>query len=122
VRLRRKDGTSIDCLITTTARHDADGGIIGYQGIIRDVTELKRLSQIGQIVTSSLDIDEVYQLCDQQVRELLPVDSIIIDTVDREQGTVKVAYQLGSEAYESPVPTGTIIPLKGSVAEYVLEQ
>jgi len=40
-RLRKKDGTEIDCLVTATARRSREGSIVGYQGIIRDVTELK---------------------------------------------------------------------------------
>jgi two-component system, LuxR family, sensor kinase FixL len=40
-RLRHKDGSVRDCLITSTARQTADGGV-EYQGIIRDVTEQRR--------------------------------------------------------------------------------
>ena len=43
IKFRKKDGTKIDCLITSTVRRAADGTIIGYQGIIRDVTEQRRL-------------------------------------------------------------------------------
>ena len=42
VKLRKKDGTEIDCLITSAERTANDGSIIGYQGIIRDVTEHTR--------------------------------------------------------------------------------
>jgi len=42
VKLRKKDGTEMDCLITATLRKDAGGNIVGYQGIIRDITEQKR--------------------------------------------------------------------------------
>lgn len=37
-RLRHRDGSIRDCLITSTARRTADGSL-EYQGIIRDVTE-----------------------------------------------------------------------------------
>ena len=43
--LRRKDGMEIDCLLTFTARWDASGNILRYEGTIRDVTEQKRLQQ-----------------------------------------------------------------------------
>jgi PAS domain S-box-containing protein len=43
--LRRKDGTHINCLLTFTARRDSAGSILRYEGIIRDVTEQKRLQQ-----------------------------------------------------------------------------
>ncbi|MDH4209164.1 MAG: PAS domain S-box protein, partial [Anaerolineae bacterium] len=43
--LRRKEGTHTSCLLTFTARRDSGGGILRYEGIIRDVTEQKRLQQ-----------------------------------------------------------------------------
>jgi PAS domain S-box-containing protein len=42
VKLLKKDGSKIDALITASVRKDSDGTLIGYQGIIRDVTQLKR--------------------------------------------------------------------------------
>jgi len=43
VRLCKKDGTELDCLITATVRRADDGSVLGYQGIIRDTTEHKRM-------------------------------------------------------------------------------
>jgi len=43
VTLRKKDGTEIECLISANTRTADDGSIIGYQGIIRDITEKKNL-------------------------------------------------------------------------------
>jgi PAS domain S-box-containing protein len=40
---RKKDGTEIDCLFNTTIRRANDGSILAYQGIIRDMTEQKKL-------------------------------------------------------------------------------
>ncbi|HTY25911.1 MAG TPA: ATP-binding protein, partial [Desulfomonilaceae bacterium] len=45
VRRRKKDGTVIDCLLTATLRLEEDGTIVGYHGIIRDVTERKQLQR-----------------------------------------------------------------------------
>ena len=39
LKFRRKDGTQIDCLVTSTVRRTVNGTIVGYQGIIRDITE-----------------------------------------------------------------------------------
>jgi len=41
-RFTRKDGAEMECLLTATVRRADDGGIPGYQGIIRDITERKR--------------------------------------------------------------------------------
>lgn len=42
VRCRRKDGTELDCLLSSTVRLDRHGNPLGYQGIFRDVTRRKR--------------------------------------------------------------------------------
>jgi PAS domain S-box-containing protein len=42
VRLRKKDGTEMDCQFTVTALRGDDGSILEYQGIARDMTERKR--------------------------------------------------------------------------------
>jgi PAS domain S-box-containing protein len=42
VQFRKKDGTVLDCLLSATVRRAADGSILGYQGIIQDVTERQR--------------------------------------------------------------------------------
>jgi len=36
--LRKKDGTEMDCLITATVRKTEEGRILGYHGIIREIT------------------------------------------------------------------------------------
>lgn len=45
VDLRKKDGTVIHTLITSVARKDENGNVIGFQGTMRDVTELKRAQE-----------------------------------------------------------------------------
>ena len=40
--LKKKDGSSINVLLSETLRRDQKGVVIGYQGILRDITELKR--------------------------------------------------------------------------------
>ena len=45
LKLKKKDGTEIDCQLTATLRLDEEGKVVGYQGIIRDMTERKKLEQ-----------------------------------------------------------------------------
>jgi len=42
VKLRKKDGREMDCLLTSSIKKSKDGETAGYQGIIRDVTEQKK--------------------------------------------------------------------------------
>jgi diguanylate cyclase (GGDEF)-like protein/PAS domain S-box-containing protein len=52
IKLRKKGGQEMECLMTATVKHADDGSISGYQGIIRDITERKYLEQ--QLHTISL--------------------------------------------------------------------
>jgi PAS domain S-box-containing protein len=46
VKFKKKNGTEMDCILNSTVRWSADGDILGYQGIIRDVTEQKRIERL----------------------------------------------------------------------------
>jgi PAS domain S-box-containing protein len=41
-QLQTRDGCEMDCLVTTTVRRSGDGDILGYQGTIRDISEVRR--------------------------------------------------------------------------------
>jgi PAS domain S-box-containing protein len=45
LKFRKKDGTEMDCLLTATVKRADDGSILGYQGIIRDITERKKAEE-----------------------------------------------------------------------------
>ncbi len=46
IKLKKKDGTTIHTLITSQAILDEHGRVIAYQGIIRDITELKKKEEL----------------------------------------------------------------------------
>jgi len=84
VKLRRKDGTPIDCLITATVKRDEEGQIIGYEGIIKNITirkrmeeelvqstkELQALYDLSKLINQSLDLNEVLSTALDKVMEL----------------------------------------------------
>lgn len=41
MKLKKKNGAVIDCLVTSSLHRAEDGNIMGYQGIIKDITEKK---------------------------------------------------------------------------------
>ena len=43
LKLRTKVGGELDCLLTTSVRKDVDGTVLGYQGIVRNVSDRKSL-------------------------------------------------------------------------------
>ena len=73
------------------------------------------LAEIGRIIGSSLDIDEVYTRFAEKVRELLPFDRLSIATVDLEAGTLTHAHVAGV-AVPGRGP-GDVLPLAESVSE-----
>lgn len=62
VKLRRSNGSIIDCLIFADARTSQDGNIIGYQGIIHDVTDKIRSEKIAINLQWTLDktLDSIF--------------------------------------------------------------
>ena len=44
-KLRQKAGTEVDCLLTASRRTGKDGEVVGYETIIRDVTERRRTEE-----------------------------------------------------------------------------
>ena len=71
VKLRKKDGTEMVCLLTSTVRQTKDGSILAYQGIIRDITEQKRA-------------DEALQRREKYFRALIENATDIISILDGE--------------------------------------
>ena len=59
--------------------------------------EIEALAEIGRIISSSLDIDDVYQRLAQQVRRLIRFDRMSVFVVDFAQGTASTAYTIGVE-------------------------
>jgi two-component system, cell cycle sensor histidine kinase and response regulator CckA len=43
VKFRKRDGTEVDCLISSSVHFGEDGSITGYRGIVRDLTARKEL-------------------------------------------------------------------------------
>jgi len=74
------------------------------EALERSEKEAQRFSQenaiiakIGQIISSTLDIDEVYSLFAEEVRKLIPFDRISVATINSEVQTVTMAYTWGNE-------------------------
>lgn len=70
------------------------------------------MAEVGRIISSTLNIDEVYERFAEEVRKLISFDRIVINMIDTEKGTVKNAYISGEGVMDRNVEE--IYPLEGS--------
>ena len=60
-------------------------------------TEYEVLAEIGRIISSTLNIDEIYEQFAAQVSLLIPFDRLSISSVDMEAHTVQAVYAVGGD-------------------------
>jgi signal transduction histidine kinase len=89
------------------------------EALQRSEEDAKRLAQenavmakIGQIISSTLDIEEVYERFGEEVRKLIFFDRISINILNHEEETATIAYIAG--IYVADRRTGDVIPLVGT--------
>jgi PAS domain S-box-containing protein len=130
---RKKDGMIFPVELRTFLIKDETGNNVGMWAIIRDITERKRaeenlkqseenarqlaqenaiMAEIGRIISSTLDTDEVYESFAREVGKLVPFDRIVINIIDIEKNAVKNVYISGEELRDRN--TEEFYPLKGS--------
>ena len=133
-RLLTVNGESVNVESTGTGfRHESQ---VWIQGSFHDITKRKQaeealrkseelarrsakenaiVAEIGRIISSTLDIENIYERFAEQARELIPSDHIAITTIDREKGTLYIAYVSG---YVVPGRgRGEVVSLEGSLSE-----
>lgn len=144
VQLLRKGGAFLDCLLTSALVHDNEGQIIGYQGIIRNVTEQKRLekqiqgalerrgrqvalsTQIAQETVMATNLEDLYQQVVNQVQELFGFYYTQLLLFDDHAQSVNLTYgygQVGQEmlAAQHKMPLGVgLIGIAAAAGESVL--
>jgi len=133
---RRKDGTTFPVLIQDRLILDERGQIRGIRCTIQDITGIKQaeeslqrseerakriaqenviMAEIGRIISSTLNIDDVYERFAERVRDLIPFDRIAIRTINAKDNTVTNAYTSGVGVEN--LRLGDTFPLSGSVAQ-----
>lgn len=96
-----------------TARKEAQERERRGRAIIeRLAEELALLAEIGRLIGSTLDIDEVYDRFAAEVKRLIPFDRLVVNIYQPDAGTRQVAYVHGLEI--SGKEKGAVLPLEGS--------
>ncbi|MBA4422092.1 MAG: hybrid sensor histidine kinase/response regulator [Syntrophus sp. (in: bacteria)] len=76
------------------------------------------IAEIGRLIGSTLDIDEVYERFATETRKLIPFDRIAVNLCNIHENTVTVAYVSGEEIPHRK--QGDSPPLAGTLSELVL--
>ncbi len=125
VELRKKDGTSLTSLMTCDLRVNEQGEVIGYEGIIRDVTEKKKrerekdtITNVNKIIASSLTPKEVYKAASLELGKLIDFDRTSITLLLNENIMEYIVFTKYSDS--SQLSEGVIFPREGSATETVV--
>jgi PAS domain S-box-containing protein len=79
--------------------------------------EIAVIAEIGRVIGSTLDIDEVYDRFADETQKLISFDNLIITLINEEEKELVIAYVSGMD-----IPSrrkGDRIPYKGSIAEMI---
>jgi signal transduction histidine kinase len=77
------------------------------------------IAKIGQIISSTINIEEVYERFAGEVSKLISFDRIVVNLYNPEKGTVTVTHASGLDVEGRR--EGDEFPLKGSALEIILE-
>ncbi len=127
VTLKKKDGVKVPCLMTSNLRRSERNNIIGYEGIIIDQTERKRIEQekdimnnINKILASNLDIREVYKSFSEELNKVIDFDRMSITLLDEKREellTFAVSRDYGMTGLEEGIQYSKYGTLAGKVVE-----
>jgi hypothetical protein len=81
--------------------------------------EMSVIAEIGKIIGSTLDIDEVYERFSVEVQKLIPADRISVSIHSLQDDRVWIAYVSGTMVPERI--EGETLPLKGSLNELLIQ-
>jgi PAS domain S-box-containing protein len=82
--------------------------------------EMAAIAEIGRVIGSSLDINEVYERFAAEARKLIPFDRISVSVINPGGNSITVAYASGF--HMSSRRPGSVIPITGSVTEIFIRR
>jgi transcriptional regulator with GAF, ATPase, and Fis domain len=78
------------------------------------------IAQIGQITSSTLDLDVIYERFAQEAKKLIEFDRITVGIIDRKENRVTLPYVWGMAI--AGRQSGDSIPLSGSLSEELFKK
>ena len=137
----RKDGTKRNVEASVSLQKDSSGKPIGFRGILRDITERKQaeealrkgeetatrlaqenaiMAKIGRIISSTLNIDEVYEPFADEVRQVIPFDRVSVNVINPDRASITITYAFGIKV--GALQVGDVLPLDDPLSENVVSR
>jgi len=128
-----KDGRNVTTIVSPKPIFNPGGRLKEVFAVITDITERKRaeemlrqgeetakemareasaLAEIGRTVSSTPDIDQIYDVFAAEAQKIIGFDRIVISIFDSEKSTFRNVYMAGEEVQDRM--TENIYPLEGS--------
>jgi len=109
IKLKRKDGAPIDGLITATARKDEEDHIIGYEGIIKDISarkkmeedllqragELQTLHDLSVLINQTLDLEKILPVALEMALSLTGFEMGAIHLLNEDEEILELKFDNG---------------------------
>ena len=136
-----KDGTKMFNEISVSLIRNSEGKPIGFRSITRDITERKRseealkksegeakrlaqenaiMAEIGRIISSTLNIEEVYERFAEEFLHVMPFDRVSINTMNPDSNSITIAYAFGMEVGD--LQQGTFVTMEGPFYEDIIKR
>ncbi len=107
IKFVTKDGKELECLLNSTLRMSVDGRIIGYQGVIRDITDQKRAQQAlikhEETLRALLNVTTDIALLVNKQGEILTLNRQFASSLGRPAEEL-----IGKSIFEITGPVGTL--------------
>lgn len=127
VELKKKNDTRVPCLMTSNLRRGERNNIIGYEGIIIDLTERKKIERekdimnnINKILASNLDIREVYKSFSEELNEVIDFDRMSITLIDEKRDEFLI-FAVSKDYHDSQLKEGMYYSKYGTLAGKVVD-
>lgn len=109
-KFKKKDGSKVESLVSATT-YEVDGKVVGFQGLIQDITEDVRakdekkeslrqqriIDDLAVAIGTSPDVEQIYQNIAEHVSQLFNVDCLNIYKFEAESQQVNLEYMLAGK-------------------------
>ena len=114
----RKDGSRFWASVVTTALHDADGKLLGFTKVTRDVTEQKRvresfLLEVTNALLSNLDITRLLAAIGSCVKQVKAFDYASVALYDGDTKMLRI-HSIGAAEGIPALPENFLLPAAGT--------